>query len=397
MRANDELITCFFSSFSLFWRHPAPVLLVNVPYRYASSQELAQDTRQKELHLTEKKHVMSSSTDTWHKIGEYARQAPSPHNTQPARLKIIDDTHAQLVFVPSRGLYVADPDGKFTFTALGVFAEICKIAAAGQGYKLTYKYRLEPLYPKGDHEKPQVIADLELVKDAGVQDLDAQLILERRTSRLPYDRRTIDPKAVAELQQEAETWGHKLFVRDDPEAIRWIIELNQDSLFNDLEDAGVREELKKWLRYSKREAHQKLDGLSAEAMQLPGWLMKSFFYQHRFWTLPGVKQLTHWVYGRTMRGIANIAWIQGPFVTTEDKLNTGHLLIRLWLIMTKHHVYLQPYGSIITNDKSRASMLKKLNILGEAGGKQMVWLLMRLGYSNEPPRSERLPLEEYFL
>ena len=343
-------------------------------------------------------NTMTVQTDSiWYKIGEYARWSPSPHNTQPARLKVIDDTHAQMVFVPSRGLYVADPQGHFTFTALGAFAEICKIAAAGLGYKLTYKYRLEPLYPNGDHNASQIIADLTLEPSTTVKDLDPQLILKRRTSRLPYNSRKIDPRVVPELQKEAKAWGHQLTVRDDPQAIRWIIELNQDSLFNDLEDKGIREELKKWLRYSHQQASTTKDGLSAEAMQLPGWLMKSFFYRHGFWTMPGVKQFTHWVYGRTMRGIANIAWIQGPFVTQEDILNTGHVLIRLWLIMTQYDVYLQPYGSIITNDKSRTSMLKKLGIGDEAEGKQMVWLLMRLGYSNEPPRSERLPIEEYFV
>lgn len=341
---------------------------------------------------------MTPQTDSiWYKIGEYARWAPSPHNTQPARLKVIDDTHAQIIFVPSRGLYIADPKGHFTLTSLGIVTEICKIAAAGLGYKLIYTYRADALYPGGDYETPQLIADLTLRTDKTAKDLNPQLILKRRTSRLPYNSRKIDQRVVQELQKEAEAWGHRLVVRDDPEAIRWIIELNQDSLFNDLEDRGIREELKKWLRYSHQEARKAKDGLSAEAMQLPGWLMKSFFHKHGFWTLPGVKQFTHWVYGRTMRGIASIAWIQGPFVTTNDMLRTGHLLIRLWLIMTQYNVYLQPYGSIITNDKSRQAMLKKLSIGDEAGGKQMVWLLMRLGYSNEPPRSERLPIEKYFI
>jgi hypothetical protein len=97
-----------------------------------------------------------------------------------------------------------------------------------------------------------------------------------------------------------------------------------------------------------------------------------------------------------MRGIANIAWIQGPFVTVEDMLKTGHLLIRLWLILTEHKIFLHPYGSIITNDKSRKQMLEKMHIGDEHGGKKMVWLLLRLGYSKQPPRSERLPIEDYF-
>lgn len=29
---------------------------------------------------------------------------------------------------------------------------------------------------------------------------------------------------------EAREWGHQLFVRNDPEAIRWVVELNKESL-----------------------------------------------------------------------------------------------------------------------------------------------------------------------
>jgi hypothetical protein len=340
---------------------------------------------------------MPPEQSVWYKIGEYARWSPSPHNTQPARIKVIDDTHAQIIFIPSRGLYVADPQGRFTYAAFGVFVEICKIAAAGLGYKLEYKYQLKPLYPGGDHKAPQLIADMYLSKDSKVKDLPSHLILERRTSRLPYNNQKIDPKIIPELQAEAKAWGHELFVRNDPEAIRWIVELNQDSLFNDLEDEGTREELKNWLRYDKKEAQTKKDGLSYEALRMPGWLMRGFFFHHRFWTLPGIKQFATWIYGRTMRGIANIAWIQGPFATVEDMLRTGHLLIRLWLIMTKHKIFLHPYGSIITNDKSRAEMLKKMDIGDEENGHKMVWLLMRLGYSQPPPKSERLPIEEFFI
>jgi hypothetical protein len=272
---------------------------------------------------------MPPKESVWYKIAEYARWAPSPHNTQPSRLKVVDETHAQVIFVPSRGLYVADPSGRFTYAAFGIFIEICKIAAASLGYELKYKYRLEPLYPNADHETPQIIADMELVKKQ-VQDFPAELILKRRTSRLPYDNRKIDRSVVPQLQKEAEKWGHRLFVRDDKQAIKWIIQLNQDSLFNDLEDDGTREELKHWLRYSKKEAEQKKDGLSSVALHMPGSVMKGFFFHHRFWTMPGVKQFALWFYGRTMKGIANIGWIQGPFVTRRSSDLVMKTAVRKW-------------------------------------------------------------------
>jgi nitroreductase len=44
----------------------------------------------------------------WFEIARHAHRAPSPHNTQPYRLKIINLREAEVVFLPRRGLHVAD-------------------------------------------------------------------------------------------------------------------------------------------------------------------------------------------------------------------------------------------------------------------------------------------------
>ncbi len=70
-------------------------------------------------------------------------------------------------------------------------------------------------------------------------------------------------------------------------------------------------------------------------------------------------------------------------------------MLRLWLILTKHGVDWQPHGSIITNDESRRSMLSKFGMREGHGGRDMVWLLVRVGFSDhEPVRSQRLALSE---
>lgn len=86
------------------------------------------------------------------------------------------------------------------------------------------------------------------------------------------------------------------------------------------------------------------------------------------------------------------------FVSIEDWTRAGHLMIRLWLLLTSHGVAWHPYGSVITNEIARKDMVDKFGVTEGAGGRQMVWLLVRLGYSDKTPvRSERLPLEEILL
>ncbi len=130
---------------------------------------------------------------------------------------------------------------------------------------------------------------------------------------------------------------------------------------------------------------------------MQGWLLHSFFYHHRFWTFPGLKAVVDRIYLSTMKGVGTIGWLQGKYTDMNDWVDAGQVMIRLWLILTCHGIYWQPYGSIITNDTSRTEMLRHLGLSDEAGGDNMVWLLLRMGYSKEPPRSERLPVEEILL
>jgi len=164
-------------------------------------------------------------------------------------------------------------------------------------------------------------------------------------------------------------------------------------LFHDLDDDGSRNELIGWLRFSGREEQLLQEGLSARCLIFNGALLRSFFLQHRFWTLPGVRNLVGGVYGATMRGIGTIGWLRGRYVDITDWVAAGRVMIRLWLMLTQRGVYWHPYGSVITSDAARLNMIKYLGLPDEFDGEDMVWLLLRLGTSPKPPVSLRLPRE----
>ena len=253
------------------------------------------------------------------------------------------------------------------------------------------------MYAGGDHETPQVLARLMLTAGKSQETLDADLLLRRHTSRLPYDGKPIPEDVITELETEAARYGHGFRSSSKQQDIAWVKTLNKNSLFNDLEDKGIREELKLWLRYSNKHAQQKRDGLSAECLYMPGWLLKSFFHHHRFWTMPGMRQMVERIYLGTMKGIGTIAWLQGPYKDEQDWVKAGKVMIRLWLILTRHGIYWHPYGSVITNDTSRNELLQHLGLPDESDGENMIWLLLRMGYSAEPPHSERLQLEDILI
>ena len=101
---------------------------------------------------------MTTHTNVWLELAEYARWAPSPHNTQPSRLKIVSDDVAELWFLPARGLPIGDPEGRFTHLTFGIFVEILTIAARAQGYDIEAAFEGKPLYGGGG--APEKIAEL---------------------------------------------------------------------------------------------------------------------------------------------------------------------------------------------------------------------------------------------
>lgn len=334
----------------------------------------------------------------WHSIAVYAQRCPSPHNTQPFRLRILDERTAELVFLPRRGLPTADPLGRFTWLTAGIFAETCTIAAHADGFDLPIEWDHRSMYPNGDTETPQTVARMTLCKTRSkIDDLDPQLILDRHTSRLPYDGMPVPAEVIAELKAEAERLDHGFETRTDRDAIRWVVELNKQALFHDLDNDALRTELTKWLRYARREENLMRDGLSARCLTFSPALFRSFFTQHSFWTLPGVRNIVGLVYGATMKGIGTIGWLRGPYRDSKDWVAAGKCMIRLWLLLTRRGIYWHPYGSVITSEDARTNMIRYLQLPEEAGGGDMVWLLLRLGRSKEPPLSHRLPLEEIIL
>lgn len=329
----------------------------------------------------------------WHEFAEYARRAPSPHNTQPARLRVVDAHHAEVYFATDRGLPVGDPEGRFTHATFGIFVESLRIAAHARGQALDTTFAGEPLRRSGRDQK---VADLRLHdRGAPIPDLDPALLLERRTNRHPYDARPLPPEVVAELCEEARRHGHRFRVATDPDAVQWVKLLNRDALYHDLEHDAYRQELDRWLRYSDAEADDRGDGLSPGALVLPGWLMRGMIRHHRLLSAPVLEHLTGRIYLRTMAGISTVGWVQGDFAGPQDWRRAGALMLRLWLILTRHGIDWQPYGSVITNDAARRRMVDMFGMREGDAGHDMVWLLVRMGYSQrEPTDSQRLPVTE---
>jgi hypothetical protein len=325
-------------------------------------------------------------TTTWIDLVADARLAPSPHNTQPWLIRVVSDREAELRYDPARLLAVTDPEGRFTLCALGIFVEALSIAAAARGLELGCNY---PGGALGREEAAEPLARLTL-RD-GVADAETiELLRRRRTSRLPYDGKPVPDEALATLAQLAAVWAHDAGFSSDPETVSWLVELNCDTLFYDLDDDQARMEIGRWIRTSDRDARRVADGFAPSALGFPGPLVGLFFFRHGFFRPRPVRALVRRLYLRTMRGTATVGWLRGPFRTPTDCFAAGRMLLRLWLELTRQGLVLHPFGSVITNERAHARLAERLEL---AEYERELWLVLRLGRSDEPAPSSRLSAE----
>ena len=329
----------------------------------------------------------------WADLLEYARWAPSPHNTQPWKIRPRSDAEADLYYDPRRLLPVEDREYRFLFVAMGIFCESLKVVAKARGWDVDVHYLTDQI--TNDANQSQLLAKLRLVPSAEPEPLDPELIKARRTSRLAYDGKPLSRIALAELAAEAARFGHEFEHSLDRDLIQWVLHLDQETLFSDLQDRATRDEIASWFRFSAAEAELHSDGLWSHCFGLPGSALRFFLHRTYLLRMPFIGKATMSYYSRNLRGVATVGWLAGPFTEVADWVTAGQMLARFWLILTKHGAVLHPFGSVITNERSHRLMSERL--AEEEGNGRMVWLLLRLGYSTEPPRSKRLAASDLLM
>ena len=332
----------------------------------------------------------------WPAIAEDVRLYPSPHNSQPIKLRTLNDTTAEVYYDLDLGLPAESYGIPFGHVCAGVFLHALAVVAAGHGYGTIEALDLSDL----DFDSAQRLHSLGTVTlEPRLPDGEARAgyadFLARRTSRRPYDNTLVDPATIEEATDIARSAGFRFRTTSDARIVRDLVRINQATLFDDLRNDAVYGEIMHWLRFSKSEAAKQKDGLSAETMLMPGGILR-FAMKHRgLWQLPIVGPTIRGVYLRTMRGVRQLGWLEGQFAGPADYIEAGRTFLRLWLHFTRAGVYLHPFGTVITNPGSHDMFVRALAIA--EGDGEIAWMLFRFGHSKTPPLAHRRPADRMLL
>jgi len=335
----------------------------------------------------------------WKKLLETAVFAPSPHNVQPWRVRILSDQTAELLIEKRRTLPKEDLTGSFIILTMGLFIEALTIVAANSSLTLNFQLIQPASQFTPDHIAKAESALLPFARLSLDQQVthaadeqanskyDNELFLKRQTSRISFSPQTVPDEAFKVLSKLAREWGHSFEQVTDPETVEQILERNIEAVFEDLNVPTYHDEIVEWFRFTDRSALQTRDGLDYRCMnssRLSFWLVAR---TPQLLQLPLTSALLKKVYRTQLGHVPTIGMLAGPFWEPEAAFQTGRFLMRFWLELAKRDLYIHPYGNMVTN---KAAAEWALTVLGIP----QIWLIFRIGSSKVPPKSYRRSVEE---
>jgi hypothetical protein len=317
----------------------------------------------------------------WRDIAYLARLAPTPHNTQPFRIRPLDSRAAEIVALGERFLPEEDHGNLYVASAFGVFAATIELAAKTLGVQVTVT-PAQSIDVAALHRAttPTTLGVATIVGETRPS-IDASLLDLRRTSRIPYHDRAVDQGIWTALSGIAAVHGHRFIGYDDQTIVDATLRLNVEALIDNLGLDREREEIRHWYRTGPTPRFG--DGLWEIPLNQSALDIKTAFSAPRFYHLPIIRPLAERRYLATQRGTRHIALCCGPFVEWPDLVEAGRALFGVWVEMAQLGIYMQPMGSMLTNPVYAAEIARRFSVAD-------CWLVMRVGYSDVPPRAPRL-------
>jgi nitroreductase len=300
-----------------------------------------------------------------------ATLAPSLHNSQPWRFRIVDDAvevHAD----QRRRLTELDPTGRELMISLGAAVVTLRVAIRGQGW--IPGVRLLP-----DPARPDLVARVTLDRPAEpsprARDL-ASAIAERHTNRRPFLAEVVPVHAIEELTAAAAHEGADLSVAGSA-ARQIIVGLGQVAEERLRAIGGYRAELGRWTR----PVPGRRDGIPPTAVgpwdALERIPVRDFGLVH---PQPSRR-------AEPFEAYPTIAVLSTVGDEPADWLRAGQALQRVLLVATRLHLSTTPISQPVEIPSIRS-------LLSDPGSGRWAQMVIRVGYGVPAPATPRRPLTE---
>lgn len=352
---------------------------------------------------------LSKAREPWRQAGEsfgdprldalaYAVLAPNPHNRQPWLVRLDGDDGLTLFCDTDRLLPETDPPGRQIFIGLGAFLELLRQAAAAKGF------RLETIpFPEGEPwpvPDGRPVASVKFVADSALTpDPLFGAALDRRTVRLPFDRKTLPDAAAMN--------GLGDVLREGQGTFRWTAGENTAAAIKDIckrawrieaETQHTFHETVELTRIGEKEINQNPDGIflsgpAMEAMHAAGLLTAEKMDE----PASLARKETIRFYEDLIENADVFGWVTSEGNSRTDQLAAGAGWVRLQLAATKAGIAMHPLSQALQEFPEMAGPFREIHDAtgaappaGDRAGR--IQGLFRFGYAKFPPPAPRWPM-----
>ncbi|MFF3869162.1 Acg family FMN-binding oxidoreductase [Micromonospora sp. NPDC001898] len=302
-----------------------------------------------------------------------AGHAPSVHNTQPWRWRVLPDA-LELHVVRERQLSAADPEGRLVTLSCGAALHHARVALAAEGWAFVVERISDP----GD---PELLARLTGLKRAEA-DPDAmhtvQCMQVRHTDRRPVSDEPVPTPAVDDITKAAAAEGARLQILNADQVMDLAAAASRAGSV-EAEDPQLREELAYWTSRPGTGTGLPPEVLPEQAPQttVPG----------RDFGRPGILPV-----GQGHDRTAVYGLLFGDEDERDSWLRAGEALSAAWLTATRLGVSMVPLSGVVEVEGTRQSLRQVLTGMGYP------YLVLRMGLADPahagPPHTPRLPTEQ---
>ena len=316
--------------------------------------------------------------DAFAEIVARANLAPSVHNVQPARWRLLPDG-VEILCDGDVALTTSDPLGRDAGLSCGaaVEATVLALSTIGQGVDVHITWAGAP---QGRTLGP--VARLTFAGDVAPLPLATQLE-NRATFRGPFEE---EPAALFGWTPES------AILVTDKTRIHQIAIANDAASLRQIRQAGVRTELRDWMRLSARHPRAGRDGMDRDALRMSGIeAIGAGLVLGPLWPLVDRLGLTKGLLAEAdaTRTAPVIAAFNRP--DGEDPVTSGRAYLSMWLAATALGFAGWPMAALTDDPESRAEMTR---LVALPQGRRLIQMIRFGKPTSDLPRRARRPISE---
>ncbi|MBN2039011.1 MAG: hypothetical protein JW864_03155 [Spirochaetes bacterium] len=277
-----------------------------------------------------------------------ASLAPSPHNTQPWYVKIINQDKWIVCADQARCMKATDPDNHRLILSIGAFAENLRLAAGALGY----------------HARITVVSRTFFVEDvlqidinrSDPDDYPVKRIVSRKTLKNAFINKNVSNEHISVLSESLK--GHFFYFPRDIDHSDCIRKDAVAAFQEWLDSDEAQREHVHWLRIAGSEAEEKRDGITTEGMEIKGitgWFIRTFFSNEDFAGSFLKKESMKFTEKISSEGGGYVI-ITGYGKTVEAMIDVGRRFERMLLRAGEIGVGIQPMTQILEMQSGRDSI-----------------------------------------